>query len=736
MLPLNFPLTDNCPYANASAYIFDPVYIGIDLMCRMLNIACPPIDDLKDDIEKFRVSKVSMNDKIRECKYKIFRLVFKTFDADNSLSFKEYCVANSWLEDHLLFFILANQFGTYDFRSWQKDIAIRQPEIIRQLKQQHQEEIKLGAFLQWILTEQLRIIRAKAGEGEFSVDLMLDQPFAFGSADVWCNSEAFIIDSETLKREYTQGAPPHRLDIPQHWQFYLLNTKNPCAKRLLIERLAFLLQFCDLLRIDHLLGYYRLYYLSEDSEWQMTLNNMEIWEEIKAIFDSDIEITEKRNRIYERIIKGIKEKFPPDIVSEVFDDSGKLRHAHVVLAARNTFNFNQNYDHTNCGWYRQYSIEHGQDLLYSLINPNDVGGTDYLEKIIGEKEMFLQPSDSLRLGFFKLGLGEEIVYRFMQIAQEQGKQLIFENLGVVPEKISQSLDELGAAEFKPLIFGYMKFIGDDNRYWLDHIKKNSLACFSTQDTVTLRGWWEGRESYAKQKFYLKQDKAKVALLNWLFENKYLTENAEIDLRTLMPDMQKAILASVADCAAREVVITMPDIFGSGDDGIINMPGNGGFWTHRSPIAIEDFETQGIEFIKLIDMLNQCRFRDSFEDQVLDLNPEMPHLLATHPMMGPGTKQVRMQEEIFLIDAVVYGKCDTAYVVLDNGRWEIMRKLGVRFGLLKNVRVFRCAIPVDESMIGVFWFKISLDGKFQESNGYLIGCKTGTDMNPLSLNYGR
>ena len=25
MLPLNFPITDNCPYANSSAYIFDPV---------------------------------------------------------------------------------------------------------------------------------------------------------------------------------------------------------------------------------------------------------------------------------------------------------------------------------------------------------------------------------------------------------------------------------------------------------------------------------------------------------------------------------------------------------------------------------------------------------------------------------------------------------------------------------------------------------------------------------------
>jgi hypothetical protein len=65
----------------------------------------------------------------------------------------------------------------------------------------------------------------------------------------------------------------------------------------------------------------------------------------------------------------------------------------------------------------------------------------------------------------------------------------------------------------------------------------------------------------------------------------------------------------------------------------------------------------------------------------------------------------------------------------------MRELVVRCGLLKNMKIFRCSVPVDENMIGVFGFGISLDGNMQKSKGYLIGCKPGTDMNPLSLNYG-
>ena len=751
MLPLNFPTHDNCPYANASAYISDPVYIGMNMISDIVGFESPEaaeiIASVIEEIWKLRKNKLSLNEQIRDLKYEVLKAVFRQFDADNHPNFKKYCSSNSWLEDHILFFILARQFGTYHFRLWDKDIATRSPKVIQQLKQHHKKEIRFESFLQWILTEQIKLVRAKADEGEFTVDLMLDQPFAFGNADVWCNPEAFIIDPETQTCEYTQGAPPHRLDIPQHWQFYLLNIKNPASKRLLVERLSFLLQFCDLLRIDHLLGYYRLYYLSEDSRWQMTLENLGIWEQIKSAFDSDISVKEKREQIYEIIVKAVRDEFPKDAVSEMFDDSGALKPAHVILAARRTpppappLKGEGNLLSAppalsgkgagGLGWYSQYSIEHQQELLYTLLNPNDIGSTDYLEKIIEEKEMFLSPTDSIRVGFFKAGFGEEIIYLFMKIAQEQRKTLIFENLGVVPPEIIKSLSELGAAEFKPLIFGYQKFVGDYNSYWFDYINSNSFACFSTQDTVTIRGWWEGREACAKQKYYFKKDKQKFDVIGWLFEQKYLSDDAEFDLRILTPDMLRAVLNSVVSSSAGEAVITMPDIFGSGDEGIINMPGHSGFWTARSPVTIEDLIDSPPELLTFLARQNQ---RDSFQKQVQDLNPEYPHILATHPVMGEGTKQLRIQGEEFLIDVVVYGKCGHISIMLENGRQENM--LPVKIGLLNGLTVFRARIPADESMIRASAFRIMLNGILQPQTGYLIGCVPGTDMNPLSPDYGR
>ncbi len=758
MLPLNFPTHDNCPYANASAYISDPVYIGMNMISDIVGFESPDaaeiIASVIEEIWKLRKNKLSLNEQIRDLKYEVLKAVFKQFDADKHLNFKNYCLSNSWLEDHILFFILARQFGTYHFRLWDKDIATRSPKVIQQLKQQHKEEIRFEAFLQWILTEQIKLVRAKANEGEFRVDLMLDQPFAFGNADVWCNPDAFIFDLKTQTREYTQGAPPHRLDIPQHWQFYLLNIKHPASKRLLVERLSFLLQFCDLLRIDHLLGYYRYYYLSEDSKWQMTLENLGIWEQIKAAFDSDISVKEKREQIYEMIVKAVHDEFPKDVVSEMFDDIGALKPAHVILAARKTPPRNgetppppppRNGEGSlmmsppslsgkgsgGLGWYSQYSTEHHQELLYTLLNPNDIGSIDYLEKIIQEKEMFLSPTDSIRVGFFKAGFGEEIIYLFMKIAQERGKTLIFENLGVVPPEIVKSLNELGAAEFKPLIFGYQKFVGDYNSYWFDYINSNSFACFSTQDTVTIRGWWEGREAYAKQKYYFKKDKQKFDVISWLFEQKYLSDDAEIDLRILTPDMLRAVLNSVVSSSAGEAVITMPDIFGSGDDGIINMPGHSGFWTSRSPVTIEDLLDSPPD---LLTFLARQNHRDSFQKQVQDLNPEYPHILTTHPLMQEGAKQLRIQGEEFLIDVVVYGKCGHVSIMLENGRQENMQPVNI--GNLNGLTVFRARIPADETMIGASAFRIMLNGVLQSQIGYLIGCVPGTDMNPLSSNYGR
>lgn len=783
LLPLNIPLFDNSPYAIASTYVFDPVYIGIEGLLQLLGAdedsgghkyseAMSLILSAQDEIKAFRKEPKSTNQKTRELKYRVLKVIFEEFkrnelgdDGDTitnyiigkendintgsgsklTRNFKLYCRENSsWLGDHLLFFMLAKEFGTDDFRKWPRDVALRKPKVIQQYKEKYKEAILFEAFLQWVIKEQLDLVNLYAGEGEEKVEIMLDQPFAFGSADVWTNMDAFIINKRTLKRDYTQVAPPHRIDVPQYWQFYLLNFDDPKAKQLLLDRFNYILRFCSILRIDHLLGYYRLYYLSEDTTWSMTLQSMGIWGKIQEIFDSQLDVKEKRKQIYETIIAGIKQHLPKAIQQQLFDESGALRSANIILASRKSF-IPGEYDRAQCGWHKQYSAEHEQDLLYTLLNPNKYG-PDYLKKIIQDRGMFLQSTDSIRVGFFGLGLGEEIVSAFMDTAQRQGKEVVFENLGVVPKQIEDSLRQLGSCQFKPLFFGYQFFKGDHNQYWFDRITKRDYACFGIHDNVPIKGWWEGREHLANEKYYLKTTEQKQAVVKWLKDNGYLSPDAQVDLQSLTPDLQRAVLLSVADSSAGLVVFMMPDIFGSGDEGVINIPGKIGFWTARAPVTIEDLicaadnklgvSQIAVDTISLMRDLSQVRQRDSFSKQVQGLDSQEPHLINVNPAVGSGYKQIAYKGSYFVVDAVVYGRCDKAEVVLDNGCRYEMQELNVASNLPDNLKLYRVHIKVDNNLVKTNPFQIVLNGAVKSDWGYLIGLQENTDANPLSDIYGQ
>ena len=783
LLPLNLPMDDNSPYSNVSAFVFDPVYIGMKMLLEYFDIPPNPNDSFSKIpplVETLHAQGAGLNRRhnatnheTRELKYQVLRELFEGFQAvelqqDSSIvvdfpsrpmsdvelkhsgprarAFMEFCLSQRGLVDSLLFAILARELKTDDFRKWPREIAVHSAEKIQHLKRTYKNELFFEFFVQWLLHVQLGCVREKCAEGEVTVDLMLDQPFAFGSADIWGNLDAFLIDPQTLKRRCTQGAPPHRLDIPQHWEFYALNMQTPSAQNLLSKRLAFYLQYCDFLRIDHLLGYYRLYCLTEDDDWEMTLEKMGIWDQVEAELNTPASPAEKRKAIYNVIVNGIQAGFPANIVARLFDRDGSLKPSNVILAARCAANGTR--EPEQFGWYSQGVTAQDQRFIYALLSPNDISETDFLEKIIREREMFLAPSDSIRVGFFEMGPGEEILSDFMQIAQEGGKTLVFENLGVVPEAVTRSLQELGASEFKPLIFGYQYFTGDHNEFWFDRLDSNSHVCFSTHDTITLRGWWEGKEKWAQKKYYFKTKEQKQAVIKYLTDQGYLTPDADVDLDRLNHELLRSVLASIADSIGRDAVIMMPNLFGSGDEGIINMPGHSGFWTARSPVTIEALLAQAkmpsnkvpvspaSRAVALLEDLVRLKERDSFRKQVDSLDPDRPHIICSHPMRRNGSKQIRYLGEEFMVDVVVYGKCEEAMVNFENGRTEKMQAVKVLAGLFPGLKVFRKYIPVDEALVGANRFSIALDGIPRPEAGYLIGLRPGTNLNPLADNYGR
>ncbi|MBL0059630.1 MAG: 4-alpha-glucanotransferase [Elusimicrobia bacterium] len=777
ILPLQYPTADNCPYAIGSSYILDPVYIGLEDLFRQLGVtensdkpAYKRAWGLRQTLgvrgAALAKEAISTNHQTRDLKLEVLQAVFqgfKTTELDKeegtisqfligkgnlefgkgselNRSFKTYCVENAeWLADHLVFFSLSREFATEDFSQWPKEIATRDPQVLEALKDKHREEILFGAFVQWIIARQMSGVVRLAREGEDPVDIMLDQPFAFGSADVWTHLPAFHIDPTTLKRDFTQGVPPHRLDIPQHWQFTLLKM-NEHGKQLLLERLRYMLRFSSILRIDHLLGYYELYYMMEDTRWEFTLANLGIWAEVERVFKGEGDPAEKRRRVYAIVLDAMRKKCPDEIRRPAFDGEGHLHPNGVLLAARRSFSPGT-YDRTDKGWYSQNAAEHSQDLLYTILTPPPLGKIDYLEKLIREEGQFLRPTDSLRLCFFNPGFGEEILSSFMAEAQRQGKTLVMENLGAVPPKVTQSLVDMGASQFKPLYFGFQRFIGDMNDYWFDRVGTLDYAYFGFHDTVTLRGWWTGEGKWSGQKYYFKNDTQKWGVLEWLRDKGYLSRRPDVATLEWSRPLQEGVLSSVADSQAGTALFQAPDLFGSGEEGIINIPGQSGFWTARAPVPIEDLmsasespsprvSTVASDVVELILRLSRIKARHSFEHQA------RPGLLATRPPVGPGSKQVAFEGESFLLDASYLGTVHSAEVVFSDGRRWAMTPVGNPAQNPLHVQVFHASIPAETTTLGTHAYQYYFNGQPVSEVGYLVGIRSGTNTNPLSATYGQ
>jgi 4-alpha-glucanotransferase/predicted trehalose synthase len=784
LLPLYLSVSSNSPYSIASIYVLDPVYIGMRTLLGQLDLSESERERAFQDALHLQLASEpkaavlrsrseATFEQTRALKRRVLHAFAQSFfredlqargkpaakalignDSFNGISitdtgnrFLSYCEQNRhWLSDHILYFLLRQKFSTDDFRQWPSELAVRDPDTLRSWKSDCQEQILEEAFLQWILNEQLHLRNREAGGRSPQVELMLDKPFAFGQADVWIHREAFLFSSSTLKREFTQGVPPHRLDIPQHWQFTLLQ-KNQAAKDLMLDRLHYLLPFCSLLRIDHLLGYYRLFQMSEDIEWVMTLANLGAWDEIQAVYRSASSAPEKRAHIFRTILGSLQRALPADIIASLFLPDGSLRKASTILAARRDMPPGE-IDRDTTGWYRQSSVEHGQDLLYLLLNPNPLGDIDYLAVAMENPDTFLRPTDSIRVCFFQPGFGEEIITAFLAAAQAAGKTLVAENLGEVPPEVEQSLRELGLSQFKPLYFGYQKFIGDPNDYWVDRITSADCACFGYHDTVTVRGWWTGQGKWSERKYYFRNNEQKQAVLDWLQERGYLSSSDEASLSELTVAMHDAVLASVADSEARMVVFQMPDLFGSGDEGIINVPGQLGFWTTRAPLLIEellqaamglkDGEVDPLANATVSRMRRLAAFRSRDSLFIPDRLPsgDTPRFLAIHPNPAPGSKQIAFADESFCVDAIVGGACHRADLVLDDGRRISMDRIPADDLPTGSISVFRCALPVMADWFGTHGFRICLENRVWSDRGYLIDLPCGTDANPVSATHGR
>ena len=159
-----------------------------------------------------------------------------------------------WLKPYTLFQALSNHFQTADWKRWPPEFQTPLPNP-EELYTQHQKEISFHSILQFLCYSQLKEVKAYAHQK--NVFLMGDIPILVNkdSADVWDTPEYFDLN-------LAAGAPPDVYEKEgQYWGFPLFRwdvlRKNDYDfwKR----RLAYAENFFDIFRIDHIVGFFRVW---------------------------------------------------------------------------------------------------------------------------------------------------------------------------------------------------------------------------------------------------------------------------------------------------------------------------------------------------------------------------------------------------------------------------------------------------------------------------------------------
>ncbi|HME87797.1 MAG TPA: 4-alpha-glucanotransferase [Chthoniobacterales bacterium] len=274
LLPINEMGHDNSPYNAISAMAIEPTTLYFspgspeDLTRSDFEAALADVD-----LAKLRHGPVKYP-RVKNLKRRFLEKAFANFGAhasqDRQSKFQKFCEQESaWLNDYAFFRALMEENG--ESEAWDKWLSEhRQVESARawvdrqapEQKKQFREREDFFRYVQWIAREQW--LQVKNYAETRGVALMGDIPFgvSYYSADVFARRDQFALD-------WSGGAPPEThfkddqftMKWGQNWgiplfRWDIMRQRNFDWWR---QRVRTIRQEFHLFRIDHVLGFYRIY---------------------------------------------------------------------------------------------------------------------------------------------------------------------------------------------------------------------------------------------------------------------------------------------------------------------------------------------------------------------------------------------------------------------------------------------------------------------------------------------
>jgi 4-alpha-glucanotransferase len=277
VLPINETSDDNSPYNAISSMALDPTTIAISpehlpelSAAKLAEIATPEV------LKELRAGAVKYP-QVKALKRKLLRAAFDAFLAkhwnkktERSEAFRAFLAENGdWISDYAMFRVLMEDY--HDWPTWDEWPLDRQNpkrawswflSLPAKQRDEYAERILFCAYVQWIAFEQWMAVKEYGTRKK--VYLMGDIPFGVNrySSDVWGYRAIFDLDwSGGCPAEKVFKCDPFTEKWGQNWGIPLYNWEVSRQRHHDWWRIRCgnIHKVFHLFRIDHVLGFFRIY---------------------------------------------------------------------------------------------------------------------------------------------------------------------------------------------------------------------------------------------------------------------------------------------------------------------------------------------------------------------------------------------------------------------------------------------------------------------------------------------
>ena len=585
--------TDSYPYSCISIFALHPQYADLT--------ALPPLKDEKER-EKYEQLRESLNalpqidyEQVNAAKTSYLRLLFEQEGKKvmSSAAFKAFFAeSKQWLAPYAQYCYLRDTNGTADYTQWAGHEVFHETDrkALESPRTKLFKDVSFFYYVQYILNTQMKAVHEYARQK--GVILKGDIPIGVNryGCDAWQEPRYFNLNGQA-------GAPPDDFSVNgQNWGFPTYNWDEMLKDGCLwwVRRFSNMAKFFDAYRIDHVLGFFRIWEIPVDAvhgllgQFQpalgMTREEIEgyglHWQE--ELFTQPYICDWVLDRIFKERAEEVRQKYLEPTHNGFYrmkDEYNTQRKVEKAFAGTT--------DEKEL-WLR--------DGLYALISnvlfvrdhkdakkfhPRISAQLDLLYEALTDSEKFV--FNRLYNDYYYRRNNQfwyrEAMKKLPRLVQATRMLVCAEDLGMVPDCVPWVMNELRILSLE------LQSMPKDPSTRFGHLSRNpyrSVCTISSHDMPTLRQWWD-EDRQRTQEYYTtmlyRGDEAPHPLPGWLAR--------DIISRHLTSPSMLCIL-SIQDWLAIDEKLRLPNANAER----INIPANPRhYWRYRMHLNIEDLMAQ-------------------------------------------------------------------------------------------------------------------------------------------------